>query len=100
MDDVPSIRGPGEVVLLQRAACLHIKYEIEQGGKGSASKGGTDFLQCPNECDDLGCPQAILLPTCPDFASLSFSRTSCVACTRLENLERAWQAKARSGLRP
>jgi hypothetical protein len=31
MDDMPSIRGPGEVVLLQRAACLHIKYENEQG---------------------------------------------------------------------
>jgi hypothetical protein len=62
-NDIASSRGPGEE---PHACTLNTRMNR---GKGSASQGRSG-LSSPNECNELGCPQAILLPTCPDIASL------------------------------
>lgn len=83
MDGMPQFGDPGTLLLLQRAACLHIKYENEQGGKESASRVETDFSSpMPNECHDLAVRKLFSFPHAQIFAS-HLSKNVLRACTRL-----------------
>jgi hypothetical protein len=77
MDGMPTIRGPGEVVLLQRAACLHIKYENEQG-RGICKQGRDGLCSpMPNECIYLAVRKLFSFPHAQILLAF-FPRTSCV----------------------
>lgn len=77
MDDMPTIRGPGEVVLLQRAACLHIKYENEQG-RGICKQGRDGLCSpMPNECIYLAVRKLFSFPHAQLLLAF-FPRTSCM----------------------